>query len=303
MSTTEIAVREQAPSALVTREYLNEKAQLVRSLYAPDASDAEFEHFIEVCATRGLNPLNKQIYCISRFDKREGRKVATIQTGIDGFRLIAQRSGEYRGQVGPEWCGPDGQWVSVWLASERPAAARVGVLRAGFDAPVYGVATLDAYEDSQSPFWKGAKASNQLAKCAEALALRKAFPEELSGLYTSDEMGQADRAVDTPAAAAGRKPSRQEVIQTRQQEAEQRAGALGVTDFAEFFKDLGVTHPDQLYADAKWDKVASALKEREEVRGKIDEALTPDEVTHPEEGDGGQESMDVGPEPRQEDVA
>lgn len=191
---SEISTREQPSTALVTREYLHEKQELVRKLYAPDASDLEFEHFIEVAATRGLNPLAKQLYCISRKSTKTGKMEATIQTGIDGFRLIALRTGEYRGQVGPFWCGAEGAWVDVWLdTTAKPAAAKVGVLREGFDEPVFGIVTWSAYADERSHFWSAAKGVNQLAKCAESLALRKAFPEELSGLYTSEEMGQADR--------------------------------------------------------------------------------------------------------------
>lgn len=185
-----------AQSAVVTRDYLDSKADLIRRTYAPKATDLEFEHFLETAAMRGLNPLAKQIYAVSRYDKTAGRDVMTIQTGIDGFRLIAQRSGEYRGQVGPQWCGVDGEWRDVWLDSAPPAAARVGVLRRGWDEPLWGVARWSSYvqttrDGNPTKFWKQMP-DVMLAKVAESLALRKAFPEELSGLYTGDEMAQAD---------------------------------------------------------------------------------------------------------------
>ncbi len=224
---TDLARVEPAPSsALVTREYLNAKRDLVRSLYAPKTNDLEFEHFLEVCATRGLNPLAKQIYCVSRKQQVDGQwvEVPTIQTSIDGYRLIAQRTGEYRGQVGPHWCGADGQWVEVWLASEPPAAARVGVLREGFSEPLFGVARWSSYVQTTksgdpTKFWKQMP-DVMLAKVAESLALRKAFPEELSGLYTDDEMAQAGE----------RSPSGETVWAARWRELQALAAQAGVSE-------------------------------------------------------------------------
>lgn len=185
---------------------------VLRRTIAHDLTDDEFDLFAAVCRRTGLDPFKRQIWAVKRRTNQRKKDdngrwvdnwvdVMQIQTGIDGYRTIAERSGQYAGPVSTEWCGPDGQWVDVWLSTTPPAAARVGVLRRGFANPIYGVAIFAEFVatkgqgDNKEPTgqWKTMPA-HMIAKCAEALAIRKAFPDDIAGVYTDDEMGQADNA-------------------------------------------------------------------------------------------------------------
>lgn len=179
-------------------------------MLAPRPVIAKFMH---ICEKTGLDPLARQIYCIGRFGA-DGLEWS-VQTAIDGFRVIAERSKQYAGQDEAEWLTEKGEWVPAFvkaLHGEHPLAARVKVYRHDWDRPMVGIATWDEYAQTKrngelTAMWKD-RGPGQLAKCAEALALRKAFPQDLSGIYTDDEMDAQTFAVaegDAQGEPAGRR--------------------------------------------------------------------------------------------------
>jgi len=162
-----------------------EQVNLIKSQIAKDATNDELKLFLYQCQRTGLDPLTRQIYCI----KRAGRM--TIQTSIDGFRVIAERSGMYAGQDEP---------VFSYTDSGELLKCAVTVYKFAPNGQRYPAATGVAFYKEYYPNpmnLQKSLAHTMISKVAEALALRKAFPQDLSGLYTTDEMHQAQPMAPT----------------------------------------------------------------------------------------------------------
>ncbi len=174
-----------------------EQQQLISSSIAPGCTPDELKLFAYACQRTGLDPFSRQVYAI----KRSGKM--SIQVGIDGLRAVAERTGQLDGSS-TEWCGDDGIWADVWLGSKPPAAAKTTIWRKGSTHPFVGTALFRDYNANQGLWSKMAAA--MIAKCSEAQALRKAFPA-CAGLYTVDEMEQAEAVTVTATPAPALAPA------------------------------------------------------------------------------------------------
>lgn len=173
--------------------FTDEQLGVLQETYFKNCTETEINLALAVCKATGLDPFLKQIVFIKRWDSNapkpgggNGKYVLTAQPTIDGTRLMAQRSGRYGGQVGPLWCGKDGVWKELWLDTDNPpVAAKVEVYGIGQAQPIASaVCMFNTYavkdkNGNLTQFWKKMP-ELMIGKCAESLALRKAFPAEYS---------------------------------------------------------------------------------------------------------------------------
>ncbi len=211
---------------------------LIKQTVAKGTTDAQLKLFLYTAQRTGLDPLTRQIHCVMRNNKKYDpntrawteESVMTIQTGIDGYRTIAERSGSLAGIDDAIYDSEEG---------ENPKKASVTVyriingIRCPFTATARWLEYAQIYEKDEyvenkktgkkittlGPMWKKMPYL-MLAKCAEALALRKAFPNDLTGLYTNEEMAQADNVIQhvdvevTPVPSTQSLPANQPIQKT-----------------------------------------------------------------------------------------
>ena len=161
-----------------SQEFSVDQVNIIRQSIAPNLSEDELKIFLYNCVRTKLDPFARQIYAIKR-----GGKMC-IQTGIDGFRLIAERTGRYAPGRDTEFLYDDKgflQAAKVFIKKQTPD---------GTWHELSATAHVREYNPGQGLWDKMPHV--MIEKCAEARALRRAFPADLSGLYTSDEMEQAD---------------------------------------------------------------------------------------------------------------
>lgn len=153
--------------------------QTIRDTVAVGATESEFAMFVQVCKSTGLNPFKREVW----FIKAGGR--VQMMTGINGFYAIANKSPLYDGiEVG--LVGRNGEYLPMTYPGSDFIGAWAKVHRKDRKIPSEGVAMLSEYDKGQGN-WKSMRRI-MISKCAESIALRKAFPQELNGLYTQEEM-------------------------------------------------------------------------------------------------------------------
>lgn len=186
---SEVAVRENHQSLAVAPKYSSEQVKLLADTIARGCDEAELKLFLEIAKLKRLNPFDGQIRPVKRWNSDLGREAMVIQVGIDGYRSTASRTEELAGIDDAVFDSED---------HPQPKWAKVTVYRwsHGEKIPYTATARWSEYvqkkkDGSPNSMWSRMPYL-MLAKCAEALALRKAFPDELAGMYTEEEMGQAD---------------------------------------------------------------------------------------------------------------
>jgi phage recombination protein Bet len=184
--------------------FSHDQIDILKNSICRGVSDDEFKIFLMACQKTQLDPFMRQIYAVKRKSKKpDGSwgETMTIQTGIDGFRLIAERTEKYAPGPKPTYeYDENGKLISATAYVKKltkDGTWHIVEAEAHFDEYVQTYNDKQSGEKKSNDFWT-TKGRIMLAKCAESLALRKAFPAEMSGIYTKEEMEQANTLDATP---------------------------------------------------------------------------------------------------------
>jgi phage recombination protein Bet len=187
------AVRKESLPALAMSE--QELMNVLRNSLYPGAQDDSIKMVIAYCKASGLDPMQKPVHIVPMWDSKAESMRDVIMPGIGSYRTQAARSGEYAGVSEPEF-GPDVTEAVGGVSMTYPSWCRVVVKRLLPNGLIAEFAATERWKENYATAGKDSKAPNamwkrrpyaQLAKCAEAQALRKAFPE-FGAQPTADEM-------------------------------------------------------------------------------------------------------------------
>jgi phage recombination protein Bet len=192
-----------------TDQAQRELVEVLESSLYPGAKSQSIGLVLGYCKAAGLDPMLKPVHIVPMWDSKQGAMRDVVMPGIGLYRTQASRTGQFAGMGEPEF-GPDINATIGGMAVTYPEWCRVTVRRAlpsgivaEFTAREYWIenyAAKGGKEKSIAPnaMW-ARRPRGQIAKCAEAQALRKAFPE-LGSMPTADEMeGRALQPEDAPA--------------------------------------------------------------------------------------------------------
>lgn len=252
----------------VSVRFSEEEKRVILETCCGGASQSEARALIAIAEARGMNPILGECYFVKRWDNQKGKDVWAVQAAIDSFRIKAEQTGLYAGQDEPEYEYDKDGFIVL---------ARVRVYRKDWPRPAVGVARWSEYvqttkKGDPTRFWQQMP-HNQLAKCAEALALRKAFPAVLAKVYTPEEMAQADNeappqlAPAAPAPKALPQASADPDIEKRRAEVFARlAEAVDVAETASALnaiaKDTARAHKAGQLTDATFEALKSAVQRK-----------------------------------------
>jgi RecT family len=212
--TSAVAAGEQGALAIESGQTRWSEMQLAAfgQLGIKDAPEGDKAVLLHVSQRTGLDPFSRQIYMIGRQEKVPGtrdqwRTKYTIQTGIEGFRVIRGRAEHLEGVRGilsrPVYYDAEGTEYPVWFFQRPPVAVEMTYTvrdRNGVDTPYTSILRFDEYRQTRkdkddqlvlSGQW-AVKPVHMLEKCTEADVYRKAFPQDYSGVDLDDAMPAPD---------------------------------------------------------------------------------------------------------------
>ncbi len=242
--------------------FTDEQLAVWARVHGKGLSDDELKYVQAFASSRGLNPLSGHFIVTRRWDAKAKEERLAFMTTIHAARAIASSTGQRDGETPAEWLDPKGNWVDVWPHGEPPLAARITVFRKGHKYGYRGQCNWADYIPRQKngqpwphKWWGKSGGAHMLAKCAENMALGKAFPEKLGGLYIPEEMDQAEQAGPVPDPEAPPPPESADrfekhraartELQLLVKEGNKAPTREAVTRVAEAIKEVGKALPDR----------------------------------------------------------
>jgi phage recombination protein Bet len=250
---------------------------LIKRTIAKGADDDELRLFIQICKGANLNPFLRQAFLVPRWDSKFAREIRTVQISIDGFRSIAESSGAYAGNDDPIFSGE----IEIPVGKDRaiknimvPAQATVTVYKMVGSEKCPFTATArwtEYYPGPKLGFQWHIRPHLMLGKCAEALALRKAFPKLLSGMYAQEEM---DKTLEVDAEEKRNQTAYNQLV-----------SAVGKASQVELKEYLNKIENSEKYSEKQKEDfkkmVENRLKKIETVSNKADESERPEDLDDP----------------------